>query len=322
MARIVLLLATIAGLALAGWTLGAAGWAPIWAAVARIGAGGFVVFCVWFIGVFGLLGAAWHAGAGDDPLRMVWRYAAARMVREAAADLLPFSQLGGMVLGVRVLLTQGLPQQRVNAGLLIDLTTEMASQLVFSLAGLALFLVTVTTGAEAARLRPLVFAGIAVMLALMVGFVVAQRSGLSLASRLAARVLPGGAAAAADVSTRLGELYARRSPVALAFLYNFLAWTGSAMGAWLALQLMGVPVTLWAIVMVESLIFTVRSVAFMIPGALGVQELGYVLLAPVAHIPVEALLALSVIKRARDLTLGLPTLIVWQLREARALVFG
>jgi putative membrane protein len=315
-----LLLATLAGCAIAVWTFGATGWAGIWTAVARIGPGGFALFCLWFLGVFGLLGAAWHVAALDEPPRRIWLFAAARMLREAAADLLPFSHLGGMVLGVRLLITQGLPQSRVNAALLIDITTEMAAQLVFSLAGLALFLVTVTSGPEAARLRPLVFAGMAVMLAVMAAFLVAQRSGLGLASRLSSRVLPGGPAAADAIGARLREIYARRSPVALSFLYNFLAWAGSAMGAWLGLRLMGVPASFWAIVMVESLIFTLRSVAFMIPGALGVQELGYVLLAPIAHIPAEALLALSLVKRARDMAIGAPTLVAWQLREMRAVV--
>jgi putative membrane protein len=320
--RFWLLLATAIGCGVAVWTLGTTGWGGIWTAVARIGPGGFTLFCLWFLGVFGLLGAAWHVAALDEPPQRVWLFAAARMLRESAADLLPFSQLGGLVLGVRMLIAQGLPQSRVNAALLVDLTAEMAAQLVFSLAGLALFLVTVTSGAEAAHLRPLVFAGMAVMLAVMAAFLVAQRSGLGLASRLSSRILPGGPAAADAISGRLREIYARRTPVALSFLYNFLAWAGSAMGAWLGLRLMGVPAMFWQIVMVESLIFTLRSVAFMIPGALGVQELGYALLAPVAHIPAEALLALSLIKRARDVAIGVPTLVAWQLSEMRAMVAG
>jgi len=78
-------------------------------------------------------------------------------------------------------------------------------------------------------------------------------------------------------------------------------------------------VSLPAMVMVESLIFTLRSVAFVVPGALGVQEVGYLALAPVAGISPEALLALSLAKRARDVAIGLPTLIAWQLLEARGI---
>ena len=315
-----LLLASAAGLAVALWTFGATGWAGIAAAAARIGPGGFALFCLWFLGVFGLLGAAWHVAALDEPPQRIWLFIAARMLREAAADLLPFSQLGALVPGVRLLITQGVPQDRANAALLVDMTTEMAAQVVFSVAGLALFLVTVTSGPQAAHLRPMIFAGTAVMLAVMAVFLIAQRSGLTFASRLASRILPGGQAAADAIGAQLRVVYARPGVVALAFAYNLLAWTGSAVGAWIALRLMGVPAAFWAIVMVESLIFTLRSVAFMIPGALGVQELSYALLAPVAHLPPEALLALSLVKRGRDVVIGVPTLLSWQWSEMRAMV--
>jgi len=51
-----------------------------------------------------------------------------------------------------------------------------------------------------------------------------------------------------------------------------------------------------------------------------VQEVGYLLLAPVAGVAPEVLLALSLLKRARDVGLGVPTLLVWQAFEARAVV--
>jgi putative membrane protein len=312
------LLATVAGLAVAVWVLGQAGWAGVLAAVARIGVGGFVLFCLWFVGVFLLLGAAWWSAAPDEPVARLGLFAWARMVREAASDLLPFSQLGGLVLGARTLISRGVPQRRANAALLVDMTTERAAQLVFTLAGIALFLATVTAGPEAVRLRSLIFGGTVVMLAAMAAFFVAQRTGLGLAGRLAARVLPGADDAADAIGEELRAIYARRRAVALSFLFNLLAWLGSATGAWLALRLMGVPASFWAMLMVESLIFTLRSVAFAIPGALGVQEVGYLLLAPVAGIAPEAMLALSLVKRARDLALGLPTLVAWQLGEVRA----
>jgi len=313
------LLTTAVGLAVAVWAFGATGWANVLAAVARIGPGGFALFCLWFLGVFLLLGAAWFSAAPGEPARHLWLFAWARMVREAAADLLPFSQLGGLVLGARTLIAHGIPQRRANGALLVDMTTEMAAQLVFTLAGIALFLVMVTAGPEATKLRPLIFSGTMAMLAAMAAFFVAQRSGLGLAGRLAARVLPGADGAADAIGEELRAIYTRRSAVGLAFLFNLLAWLGSAAGAWLGLRLMGVPASFWAVLMVESLIFTLRSVAFAIPGALGVQELGYLLLAPVAGITPEAMLALSLIKRARDLAIGLPVLLIWQWLEARAI---
>ncbi|HXC21160.1 MAG TPA: hypothetical protein VNV13_06730, partial [Steroidobacteraceae bacterium] len=47
-------------------------------------------------------------------------------------------------------------------------------------------------------------------------------------------------------------------------------------------------------------------------GALGIQEGGYLLLAPLAGLPPSAALALSLAKRARELLLGLPGLLYLQ----------
>lgn len=310
----------MAGLTVAVWAFGATGWDGVIKALMRIGPGGFVLFCLWFIGVFILLGAAWLSAAPGESIRRLWLFTWARMVREAVSDLLPLSQLGGVVLGARTLTVHGIASRRANGALLVDMTTEMASQLVFTVAGLALFLMRVTGSGETAALRPLILSGTAAMIAMMAAFFVAHRFGLGHAGRLAARLLPGADSAADGILEELRATYSSFGAVAFSFLFNLLAWLASAAGAWICLRLMGVAVSFLAIVMVESLIFTLRSVAFAVPGALGVQEVGYLALAPVAGIAPEAILALSLAKRARDLAIGLPTLICWQLMEARAIV--
>jgi hypothetical protein len=61
--------------------------------------------------------------------------------------------------------------------------------------------------------------------------------------------------------------------------------------------------------LLESLGQAIRGAAFAIPGALGIQEGGYLLLAPVAGLSPETALALSLAKRTRELILGLPGLL-------------
>jgi uncharacterized membrane protein YbhN (UPF0104 family) len=85
----------------------------------------------------------------------------------------------------------------------------------------------------------------------------------------------------------------------------------------MALAMIGEPIAFWRIVALESLIFALRGAAFVIPGAIGVQEAGYVLLGPLIGLPPETAVALSLIKRARDVTLGLPALLVWQVLDLR-----
>jgi uncharacterized membrane protein YbhN (UPF0104 family) len=76
--------------------------------------------------------------------------------------------------------------------------------------------------------------------------------------------------------------------------------------------MLNTPISLAQALAMESVVFAVRSAAFMVPGALGVQEGGYVLVGAALGIPQEAALAMALIKRARELSLGLPSLLVWQ----------
>jgi len=64
---------------------------------------------------------------------------------------------------------------------------------------------------------------------------------------------------------------------------------------------------------------TIRSAAFAVPGGLGVQEGGYLVVGNLLGIPGEAAFALSLIARVRELALGIPGLVAWQLVEGRRL---
>ena len=62
----------------------------------------------------------------------------------------------------------------------------------------------------------------------------------------------------------------------------------------------------------------VRTAAFPIPGALGVQEGSFVMLGGFFGLAPGVSLALSLAKRVRELGLGIPGLIVWQVERAVA----
>ena len=62
--------------------------------------------------------------------------------------------------------------------------------------------------------------------------------------------------------------------------------------------------------------YAARSIAFAVPNAVGVQEGAYILLGASFGLTPETALALSLLKRARDLTIGVPALVAWQLLES------
>jgi hypothetical protein len=67
----------------------------------------------------------------------------------------------------------------------------------------------------------------------------------------------------------------------------------------------------------ESLTFAIRTAAFFVPAAAGVQEGGYILLGGALGIAPEIALALSLLKRGRELALGTVALLLWHSIESR-----
>ena len=302
------------------WALGSTGLDKVLGAAMRVGPAGFIAFCAYTGGIFLVLGAAWLASARDEPVRQLGLFVWARMLREAVADLLPFSQLGGIVVGTRSLLLAGVPSARTYASLIVDMTTEMASQLVFTLFGLATMASLLVAGPHAAQLRPLILGSTAAMAVTMIVFFAAQKPALVLAERMAGHFLPESAVRVGELGIELRATYARTARIGLAFALNLAGWIASALGAWIVLRMMGERISVWSVLSLESLIFTLRSVAFAIPSAIGVQEAAYALAAPLFGLPPESALALSLVKRAREIAIGIPTLLAWQASEARAVM--
>ncbi len=87
---------------------------------------------------------------------------------------------------------------------------------------------------------------------------------------------------------------------------------------WLAAYLMGHTLTLWEVLMLKSLIGSLRGVAFFVPNGFGVQEGAYVVLGAVIGLPPDFALAVSLAIRARELIVSVPGMLAWQHIEGRA----
>ncbi|USI71659.1 lysylphosphatidylglycerol synthase domain-containing protein [Sphingomonas morindae] len=307
-------IAFAAGIAAALWAIGTVGLTDLVHAAARLGGWGFFAICMASVGILGLLGGAWAAAMPMVPARRVGLFAWARAAREAANDLLPFSQLGGLMVGGRTLTGAGLAVVPVYAAMIIDLTTEMASQLVVTLFGLGAL---ATLLAQGGVVSGAAWGGAGIAVATLLAMVLFQRPLLSLIDRIGTRLLPEADLPLGRIRDELDRLYRAKAPILSSFLLNLAAWMASALLAWAILWLIGARYPVGRVVALESLIFAVRSAAFLIPGALGVQEAAYLLLAHSFGINAEAALALSVIKRARDVAIGLPTLLLWWAQDVR-----
>src|SRR6202012_230434 len=96
---------------------------------------------------------------------------------------------------------------------------------------------------------------------------------------------------------------------------HFAAWVASGLGVWLALRVAGVDISPASVLAIESLVAAARRAVVVAPMGLGVQEATYALVGPLFGLGPETALALSIIKRARDLVVGAPALMGWQAME-------
>jgi hypothetical protein len=66
----------------------------------------------------------------------------------------------------------------------------------------------------------------------------------------------------------------------------------------------------------------VRSAGFFIPASLGVQEGGYLVFGMLFGLSPEVALALSLVRRVRQLLVGVPALFAWQYYEGRRIILA
>ena len=292
----------------------------IWRNAMLVGAGGFAAVTSLHLALMGLMGAAWWLLEGTRPRR--WpRFAWGRAIRDSAAEALPLSQLGGYVIGARAVVLAGVPGVFAAASTVVDVTVELVAQLGYTALGLALL----------DRLRPgsglagPVLAGVAAMAVLVVAFIAAQAHGVGAAERCGARLartllgrgLDRAGGDAGQVQASIRALHARPTILLAACAVHGAAWLLNGVETWLTLRLMGVALSVPEALVIDSLLYGMRSVAFVVPSAIGVQEGGLVLLCGLFGVGADTALALSLIKRARDLLIGIPVLLAWQGLEGR-----
>jgi glycosyltransferase 2 family protein len=305
------------GLALALYFIGFVGVRAVFKAAATVGWGGFAILCLYVLALFPLLGTACWVLLPDRSHLRVRVFVWARMVRDAAADVLPFSQLGGLALGARAAILQGVRRPLAFASLLVDVTAEMLAQIAYLACGLAILSARAPRTSAAASLTTICIIGLALAITAGALFLALQRYGHRLIGKFAMRLLPAALGATAEVADTLDAIYRSPARVALSAALHFGGWIASAGGAWIAFRLIGARVDFASVVAIESLVCAARSAAVIIPHALGVQEAAYAVLAPLFGVGAEFGLAVSLLKRARDIAVGVPILLIWQAVEGR-----
>jgi putative membrane protein len=309
--------AALVGLAVAVWLLLHVGAASVFAAIASVGLGGFLLICLTGLFVVALMGSGWFALMPDHRLRNLVSCIIGRQTRDSGGDILPFSQFGGMVIGARVMTLRGIPAPLAYASMAADVTTELMAQIAFIAIGIALCITELRASATMAPYIDGLMLGTFLLVPGLAAFVVLQKRGSALAERLANRFLPTAVKHTAAFALALKSLYASPARLAASSTIHLLSWISSSLIVWLAVRLIGGHLSFLSAVAIEALLAGLRSATVFIPSAIGVQEAGYAALMPLFGLGPEIGLAVSLLRRARDIVIGVPVLLAWQAMEGR-----
>jgi putative membrane protein len=244
----------------------------------------------------------------------------ARWVGQSANSFLPAGPIGGPVLMVRYLAQRGMSMRDAAAGITVSTTMQTLAQIIFCLMGMVLLGVHASQSSQHAVRAPLLLAS-GVLVACLVTFYAMQRRGLfSKLMRATARFAGKRdwshlMSHAEAIDSAVQEAYGRGGHLAASLALSLVGWLIGTAEVFVYLQLLGAPVGWEEALLLESLGQAIRVAGFAIPGSLGVQEGGYLLLAPLAGLRPETALALSLAKRSREVFLGLPGLLYLHLSE-------
>jgi putative membrane protein len=241
------------------------------------------------------------------------------LVRDATGEFLPFSQVGGYVVGARVITLSGVSVPDAVASTLADITTEFLAQLIFIGVGLSIM----AHLAPHDNLLVPVAIGLCIATAMCVGLIIAQQGGSkifrAIAQKLAGEAADGAAFHMDRLQSALDDIYRRRDRLALAAFFHLVCWFGTATASFIGFHALGVPLSFVDAIAIEAMLHAIMALAFFVPGRVGIQEAAYTILAGIFGVPPDIAISLSLLRRARDFVIAVPVLLAWQGLEAHRL---
>jgi putative membrane protein len=241
-------------------------------------------------------------------------------IRQAINRLLPVANVGGELVGLRLLVQQGVDGASAGASIVVELLLSLFAQYAF----VAIGVVCLFSRTGAARAVQALMIGLAASLPPLILMIVIVRNGrvFHRVERLAMRLLrpwldeQRGFGHGARVDAAVREILGARSRLSRALGWQIAGLIAGCSETWFALRWLGHPVGFSDALVLESLTQAAKSVFFMVPSALGVQEAGLIGVGLLLGLGPDVALALSLAKRMREVLFGLPSLLAWALTSS------
>ena len=250
------------------------------------------------------------------PGRLLW----IATVREAVNRLLPVANIGGELIGIRLLAAGGVEGVRAAASVTAEVLLTLFSQYLFVLIGVTCLLSLTGTVRSASD----VLIGLGASLPLIVLFAALLHYGsvFERMEKVAVKMLGeqmlsllNGKWSALDAALRALLADWRRWLRTLA--WQLAGMLSGTIETWLALRWLGHSVSAEAAVVLESLMQAARTFIFIVPAGIGIQEATLVGVGRLIGVDAELALALSLTKRMREILFSAPALLSWYWTEGK-----
>ena len=276
--------------------------------VAKVGYGFLVIVGIYFV-AFAVDSFSWQMTIRGVPLNRIWAYRAwkLRMVGESFNYVIPAGGMGGEPVKAAMLKTHyGINLQDGAASLILAKTINMIALVIFLIGGFALMI--------EGRAFPEAYEFIAGagLLALAVGvflfFAIQRFSITSLTGTWISRWRFGRRIESVlhhihDMDERLLDFYTlAKGRFAGALLLALVNWMLGVVEIYYSLVFLGNPITWAEAWIIEAVAQMVRTGAFFIPAAIGVQEGAFLLVCGAITGSAPVGVAVSVIRRIREVT--------------------
>jgi putative membrane protein len=291
-------LAAFAGLAVLAWLVWEIGAGVLMASLSELSWRLPLVLAPYAL-VAALDAAGWrYAFPGSMP--PVPLLAAARLAGEAVNLATPTATLGGEPVKAWLLARRRVPLDEALVSVVVAKTALVVSHLVFVAAAVA-----VAAGQAAASAAFLgVMGGLTAAGTIAVGgFILTQQRGLFGASgrALSWAGIGGLTPHLVRLDAGLSRYYRqRRARFAAAVAWHLLGWIAGGLEVWLAVRLLGAPISLGTAVFIEAFGTAIRAAAFLVPAGLGLQEGGLVAIFAAFGLDAGTGLAFGLVRRLRE----------------------
>ena len=304
MIRLVLL--TIGVLALIGliWHIGPS---SIYSAVAQLGPVALLVIFLPMILVYGLEAYGWQLTLGPLAARVGFvRLFAVRMAGEVINMTTPTGYVGGEPIKAYLLQPYGVRMVDGLASVVTAKTTMVLAQIMFMLTGVGLMFWIIGSSeynvvAAVVSLGMLVL-GVCLLLGIQRYGIGAGVLSLTRVLRLRLTFLETREQKLRELDKTIHQFYRdRQRTFLLAVGVFFLGWVSETLEVYAILYFLGVEVDLLSSLAIAALAVLIKGGAFFIPGSLGAQEGGYVLLLLVFGYDEVTGMTFALLRRLREI---------------------